>query len=51
MTDPKRRRRAPLRVPAFTVVPLGALAGWFAADWMGAILGLAIGVVLWRTRA
>ena len=41
----------PRRFPAITVFFLGLLVGWFVASYWGALLGGAIGFVLWRSRA
>lgn len=46
----RKRRHERFRVPAWVVVFLGPLAGWVVADMLGAILGLVIGVVAWRSR-
>jgi len=40
----------PRRVPGW-VVPIAAGAvGWVVAGWMGALFGVAAGVLIWRSR-
>lgn len=47
----RKRRHERFRVPAWVILFLGPLTGWVIADMLGAILGLVIGVVAWRSRA
>lgn len=39
-----------MRIPTFSVVLLGAAVGWVFASWMGAILGGALGAIVWWQR-
>ena len=51
--EERRRRKRPherFRVPAWVVLILGPLAGWVVANWMGGLLGLAIGLVAWQSK-
>ena len=41
----------PRRFPPITVFFLGLVVGWLVASFWGALLGGAIGFVLWRSRA
>ena len=56
-SKPARKRKqvpqtdGPRRFPPITVFFLGLLVGWFVASYWGALLGGAIGFVLWRSRA
>lgn len=46
-----QRGKEPMRVPAISVFFLGTIAGWFMAQWPGAIVGGLIGFFAWRARA
>lgn len=46
----RKRRHERFRVPSWVILVLGPLAGWVVASWMGALLGLAIGVVAWQSK-
>ena len=52
---PGRRPRKPpgsgFRVPAVTMVFVGLAVGWAVSGWLGGVFGLAVGVLLWRSRA
>jgi len=37
-------------VPAWVVIPVAALAGFFVARWPGLVLGGVVGYFLYRTR-
>lgn len=46
----RKRPHEKFRVPSWVILVLGPLAGWVIANWMGALLGLAIGIVAWRSK-
>jgi hypothetical protein len=45
------RSREPWRVPPVTAFLLGIAVGWIVGRFWGALLGGAIGFLLWRSRA
>lgn len=47
----RKRRHEKFRVPSWVVLVIGPLAGWVVANWIGALLGLVIGIIAWRSRA
>lgn len=54
MSREERPRKSPgagFRVPPVTMVFVGAGVGWLVSNWLGALFGLAVGVLLWRSRA
>ena len=46
-----RRGKEPRRFPAWIVPILGAAVGWALKGPIGAIFGLVLGVLIWRSRA